>query len=218
MCECSRKFLQDELSFFTYVVAFRHLQPLAELGRWETVSVPFPASLFWGAKSVPLGSSPKVKPARGTVAGALLAPSLDFIAFWLPLHTCSGTLWGVMPVVIRISNSSLLNLLVQLCQIWLGNQIVPVGLWGLWCPECQLTPEAATHRHGAFLPQDLWLDFISKRHYLEMCHFLHKVYKVLNCFIGYKIGLEHYIPGYCSYKDFSGNSWDSWKIRDSKIS
>lgn len=57
---------------------------LAELGRWESVSVPFPALLFWGAKPVPLGSSAKVKPGSGTEAGALLAPSLDLVHFDSP--------------------------------------------------------------------------------------------------------------------------------------
>lgn len=115
------------------------------------------------AKFVPLGSSPKANLGHsGTVTGALLVPSLDSTgAFWLSLHTCSIltlhtcsiTFQGVMPVLTRISNSSLMNPLVQLYQMWLGNQIVPVGLGGLWCPKCQHTPKAVTHRYGAFLPQ-----------------------------------------------------------------
>lgn len=83
-------------------------------------------SSLWESQVCAFGKFTQSKPVSGTETGALLAPLLDLSAFWLSL-ICSRTLQGVMSVVTRISNSLLMNTLLQLCHIWLGNQIVPVG-------------------------------------------------------------------------------------------
>lgn len=68
--------------------------------------------------------------------------------------------------------------LLQLCQICLGNQIVRVGFVRSLMSTLGVStyPRLLLTDMELFSLKHLWLDFITKRHCLEMCHFLHKVY------------------------------------------
>lgn len=85
-------------------------------------------------------------------------------------HWCILTLPAVkhfrelLPVLTIISNSSLMNPLVQ-------------PGWAIsWFVRSLMSQVSAHTDMELFSLERFWLDFISKRHHLEMCHFLHKVY------------------------------------------
>lgn len=119
--------LQKVLSRLTLIFHIPALSGFSWTRKVRGCFCAFSSLAVLGEPSLCLWEVTQSKPVSGTEPGALLAPSLDLSAFWLPFLICSRTLQGVMSVVTRIGNSLLMNTLLQLCHIWLGNQIVPVG-------------------------------------------------------------------------------------------